>query len=69
MHPTHIDGAVVERVESFNFLGVHITKDISCSDNTNSREEGTTLPRPPQEAEKIWYGHSDPQSSTPSSAS
>ena len=27
--PIHIDRAVVERVESFKFLGVHITKDLS----------------------------------------
>jgi hypothetical protein len=26
----HIDGAVVERVESFKFLGVHITNKLSC---------------------------------------
>ena len=27
--PIHIDRAVVERVESFKFLSVHITKDLS----------------------------------------
>jgi hypothetical protein len=27
--PIHIHGAVVERVESFKFLCVHITKDLS----------------------------------------
>jgi hypothetical protein len=29
--PIHIDGTVVEWVESFKFLGVHITKDLTCS--------------------------------------
>ena len=29
--PIHIDRAVVERVESFKFAGVHITKDLSWS--------------------------------------
>ena len=33
--PIHIDRAVVERVESFKFLGVHITKDLSWSKHTN----------------------------------
>jgi hypothetical protein len=32
----HIDKAVVERVESLKFLGVHITKDLSCSKHTNT---------------------------------
>jgi hypothetical protein len=31
----HIDGAVMEQVESFKFLGVHITKDLSWSTHTN----------------------------------
>jgi hypothetical protein len=29
--PIHIDGAVVERLESFKFLGVHITNKLSWS--------------------------------------
>jgi hypothetical protein len=29
--PIHIDGAVVEQVESFKFLGVHIIKELSWS--------------------------------------
>uniref|UniRef100_A0A4W5QBX3 Folate receptor n=1 Tax=Hucho hucho TaxID=62062 RepID=A0A4W5QBX3_9TELE len=45
-------GAVVEWVESFRFLCVHITKELTWSTHTNSREEGTTTPHPPQEAEK-----------------
>ena len=39
-----IDGAAVEQVESFKFLGAH----------HDSREEVTTKPIPPQETEKIW---------------
>jgi hypothetical protein len=27
--PIHIDGVVVEQDESFKFLGVHITKDLT----------------------------------------
>ena len=33
--PIHINKAVVERVESFKFLGVHITKDLSWSKHNN----------------------------------
>ena len=29
--PNHIDGAVVERVESFKFLGDHIPKELTWS--------------------------------------
>jgi hypothetical protein len=38
--PIHIDGAVVEQVESFKFLGVHITKDLSWSKHTNTVVRG-----------------------------
>ena len=52
--PIHIDGAVVERVKSFKFLCVHITKDLSWSEtHQHSRKEGTTMHLPPREAEKI----------------
>jgi hypothetical protein len=34
--PIHIDGAVVERVESFKFLGVHITNKLSWSKHTKT---------------------------------
>jgi hypothetical protein len=34
--PIQIDGSEVERVESFMFLGVHITKDLSCSKHANT---------------------------------
>ena len=34
--PINIDGAVVERVESFKFLCVHITNELSWSKNTKT---------------------------------
>jgi hypothetical protein len=34
--PIHIDGTVVERVESFKFLGIHITDILNWSTNTDS---------------------------------
>jgi hypothetical protein len=34
--PINIDGAVVERVESFKFLGVHITNELSWSKHTKT---------------------------------
>jgi hypothetical protein len=34
--PINIDGAVVERVESFKFLGVHITNELSGSKHTKT---------------------------------
>jgi hypothetical protein len=46
----------VEQVESFKFLGVHITNKL-----TDRREEGTTKPIPPLDTEMIWHGSSDPQ--------
>ena len=63
--PILIDGAVVEQVESFEFLVVHITDKLSWSKHTKgSREEATTKPITPQETETMWHGSSDPQSST-----
>ena len=61
--PILIDGAVVEQVESFKFLGVHITnkQTIMVQTHQDRREEGMTKPVPPQETEKIWHGSSDPQ--------
>ena len=32
----HIDGAEVERVKSFKFVGVHIPKDLAWSKHTNT---------------------------------
>ena len=34
--PIYIDGTVVERVESFKFLGVHITNKLKLSTHTDS---------------------------------
>ena len=60
--PINIDRAVVERVESFKFIGVHITNKLSWSKHTKTVVRGvTTTPFPPQETEKIWHGAPDPQ--------
>jgi hypothetical protein len=56
--PILIDGAVVEQIESFKFLGVHITNKLEWSKHQDSREESMT--KPTQETEKIWHGSSDP---------
>jgi hypothetical protein len=34
--PINIDGPVVEQVESFQFLGVHITNELSWSKHTKT---------------------------------
>ena len=34
--PIHIDGTTVEKVESFKFLGVHITDKLKWSTHTDS---------------------------------
>jgi hypothetical protein len=61
----NINKPVVERFESFKFLGVHITNKLSWSKHSlDSCEEGTTKPFPPQETGNIWHGSPDPQSST-----
>ena len=49
-HPhSHIDGTAVEKVESFKFLGVHITDNLKWSTHTDS-----VVKKSQQEAEKIW---------------
>jgi hypothetical protein len=35
-HPNHIEGTAVEKVESFKFLGVHITDKLKWSTYTDS---------------------------------
>ena len=54
--PILIDGAVVEQVESFKFLGVHINNKLDWSNHKDSREKGTTKPIPPHETKNIWHG-------------
>ena len=34
-HPFSINGSAVERVHSTNFLGVHITRDLTWEEHTN----------------------------------
>ena len=51
-HPTiHIDRTVVEKVESFKFLGVHITGKLKWSTHTDMVVKKI---HQPQEAEDIW---------------
>ena len=52
--PILIDRAVVEQVESFKFLGVHITKKLMVQTHQDSLEEGTTKPIPLRKT--IWHG-------------
>ena len=48
--PIHIDGTAVEKVESFKFLGVHITM---VHQHRQCYEEGATVPLQHQEAKYI----------------
>ena len=50
--PILIDRAVVEQVESFKFLGVHINNKLEWSKHTKT---AVTNPIPPQETKKIWH--------------
>uniref|UniRef100_A0A8C7Q762 Reverse transcriptase domain-containing protein n=1 Tax=Oncorhynchus mykiss TaxID=8022 RepID=A0A8C7Q762_ONCMY len=52
--PILINVAVVEQVESFKFLGVHINNKLEWSKHTKTVD--TTKPIPPQETKKIWHG-------------
>jgi hypothetical protein len=60
--PILIDEAVVEQVESFKFLGVHIINQLSWSKHTKTVVK-RARPKPihSQETEMIWHGSSDPQ--------
>jgi hypothetical protein len=55
--PIHIEGAVVEWVESFKFLGIHITKDKINMVNTHlhSLEEGLAWAL--AKLYREWCGH------------
>jgi hypothetical protein len=55
--PILIDGAVVEQ-------DVEHQQTVMVQAHQGSCEEGTTMPIPRPETEKIWHGSSDPQSST-----
>ena len=62
--PILIDGAAMEQVESFKYLGVHITNKLTWSKHTKTVvKKGTTKPilQETQETENIWHGSSDPQ--------
>ena len=60
--PPLTDGAVVERVESFKFLGVHITKELERSKHTKTVVKRTRQNHfSPKETENIWHGSPDPQ--------
>ena len=55
--PILIDGAVVEQVESFKFLGVHINNKLDWAKHTKTvvkRARQSLFP--PQETKKIWHG-------------
>ena len=67
--PILIDGAVMEQVESFKFLGVHITNKLTVQAHQDSCEEGMTKPILPQETEKMWHGSSKGYTAAPSRAS
>ena len=57
--PILIDGASVEQVESFKFLGVHITNKLTWSKHTRTVVKWARQNRfPPQETAKIWHGSS-----------
>ena len=59
--PILIDRAVVERVESFKFLSVHITKDLSWSTHTNTVVKRARQSLLPLRSLKRCHGPSDPQ--------
>ena len=60
--PILTDGAALKQVESFKFLGVHITKLTNMVQaHHDGREAGMTKPIPPQETEKSLHGSSAPQ--------
>ena len=56
-----INGAVVEQVESFKFLGVHITNKLEWFKHTKTVVKRARQSLPPRETKKIWHGSSDIQ--------
>ena len=53
--PLFINGAVVERVPSFKYLGVHISEDLEVGHkHLQHPEKGPPAPLFPQEAEAGW---------------
>ena len=60
--PILIDWAAVEQVESFKFLGVHITNKLTWYKHTQTVvKRAQKKPILPQETEKVWHESSDPQ--------
>jgi hypothetical protein len=57
--PIQIDGAIVEQVESFKFLGVHITNKLSRFKHTKKVVKRTRQRLFP--LRRIWHGSPDPQ--------
>ena len=54
--PIHIDGTVVEKVESFKFLGIQFTDKLKWSTQTDSMVKKVQQHLfKPQEAEEIWH--------------
>ena len=59
--PILIDGAVVEQVENFKFLGVHITNKLSWYKHPKTVVKRARQNLFPQEIYKICLGYSDPK--------
>jgi hypothetical protein len=55
--PILINGAAVEQVESFKFLGVHIINKLSWSKHTKTVVKRARQPLFPLETERIWLHH------------
>ncbi|KAK1802111.1 hypothetical protein P4O66_004452 [Electrophorus voltai] len=51
--PVRISGTTVKRVDSFRYLGVHISQDLSWSRHTNSLAKKTSVSLPPQTLKRL----------------